>query len=93
MVGSEIENYGKCPQCKKIYEIELPPRPEGDRRMIQDIYPDAEPYQREQLQLGYCSDKCFDESISGSRPEYTYDEKGRRFENGVRQPYADAPRR
>lgn len=80
----------QCPQCKRIYEPELPPRPKGDRRMIQDIYPDAEPYQREQLQTGYCSDKCIDEAFSGTRePQYTYDEKGRRFENEVRKPLAD----
>lgn len=82
----------RCPKCKKNYTPELRPRSKDDRRPIQEIYPDAEPYQREQLNiLGLCSDKCFDEYISGSRPEYTYDEKGRRFENGVRKPLADPP--
>ena len=80
-----------CPKCEKIYETELE-RPSGDNRAIQKIFPDAEPYQREQLQVGYCSDKCNDEAISGERPEYTYDEKGRRFENGERKLFADPPR-
>ena len=52
-----------------------------------------EPWLTEQYISGLCSDKCFDEHISGNRPEYTYDERGRRFENGVRKPFADfAPR-
>lgn len=83
----------QCPQCMKFYTPELPPRPRNDLRSIQLIYPDAEPYQREQLQTGYCSDKCIDEAYSGTRePQYTYDEKGRRFENGERKLFADPPR-
>ena len=81
----------RCPKCKKDYEPELKPKPAGDRRLIQAIYPEAEPWQTEQLMTGLCSDKCFDEYISGSRPEYTYDEKGRRYENGIRKPFADPP--
>jgi len=80
----------QCPKCKKVYTTELEPK--ADSRMIQDIYPDAEPYQREQLQTGYCSDKCIDEALSGTRePQYTYDERGRRFENGERKLFADPP--
>jgi len=69
-----------CPQCNKNYTPDFP-----ERRH------DAEPYQNEQHQLGYCSDKCFDEAVNGvgGRPEYTYDEKGRRFENGVRRLFAE----
>lgn len=81
-----------CPQCKEWYEPELKPKATGDTRAIQDIYPDAEPWQTEQLITGLCSDKCFDVHISGHRPEYTYDKRGRRFENGVRKPFADPPR-
>ncbi len=81
----------RCPQCTKVYETDLE-LPLDDRRAIQKIFPDAEPYQREQLKVGYCSDKCNDEAVSGKRPEYTYDdEKGRRFENGVRKLFADPP--
>jgi hypothetical protein len=84
----------QCPQCFEFYTTELEPKPEGDTRMIQDIYPDAEPYQTEQLMaLGICSDRCFDRYISGERPEYTYDNHRfpRRFENGVRKLFADPP--
>ena len=69
-----------CPECRKGYEPDFPVLVEG-----------AEPYQNEQHKVGYCSDKCYDEAISGERAEYTYDEKGRRFENGERKLYADPP--
>lgn len=71
----------RCPHCKKEYEPELQ-RPPGDRRPIQKIFPDSEPYQREQLIQGFCSDKCWDEYLGVEG--YTYDEKGRRFKDGVR---------
>ncbi len=70
----------RCPECKKSYNP--PPRVKFNPN---------EPYLSEQHITGLCSDKCFDEHISGSRPEYTYDEKGRRYENGVRKPFADPP--
>jgi hypothetical protein len=51
-----------CPQCERHYTPEL-----GERQMaknpgkcIQDIYPNAKPYQREQLVTGLCSDACWD---------------------------------
>ena len=76
----------RCPQCKKEYIPDLISAGGW-------LHPDAEPYQRQQLQYPpYCSDKCFDEAISGHRSEYTYDEKGRRYENGVRKIFADPPR-
>jgi len=67
-----------CPECLKDYEPEKPSQQMGQ-----------EPWENEQHILGYCSDKCYDEAISGERPEYTYDEKGRRFENGERKLFAD----
>jgi len=76
-----------CPNCGKEYETDLEARDPRDPRPIQKIYPDAEPYQREQLKLGLCSDKCFDEYV-GTEEEYTYDEKGRRFKDGERKLYA-----
>jgi len=49
----------KCPNCKKIYEPNLKRmRPE---LKVQDEYPRAAPWQREQLISGVCSDKCWDE--------------------------------
>lgn len=71
-----------CPHCLKDYEVDAP-----------NQTAELEPWQRQQHQYPpYCSDKCFDEAISGERPEYTYDEKGRRFEDGVRKLFA-APAR
>ncbi len=75
----------QCPECGKEYIPDLISAPVG-------FAPTAEPYQKEQLIIGICSDKCYDESISGTRePQYTYDEKGRRFENGERKLFADPP--
>lgn len=51
-----------CPICNKEYEPEL-----GERNLsglIQDEFPDAKPYQREQLQTGICSDECWELSMT-----------------------------
>lgn len=48
-----------CPQCGRRYVPELGKRPEGDRRPIQDIFPDSTKTQREQLITGICSDRCW----------------------------------
>ena len=77
-----------CPGCHKDYDTDLPEHPSMGILTLSTIYPDAEPWQREQLKTGYCSDKCYDESIQGvGVPEangYNYDEKGRRFKDGYR---------
>ena len=80
-----------CPQCGKHYEPELPERDPLDRRPIQKIYPGTEPYQKEQLKTGLCSDKCWDNHI-GVKHKYTYDEKGRRFKDGNRLLFAEPPK-
>jgi hypothetical protein len=49
----------KCPQCKKEYEPVLGQRLTDN--LIQDEFPNAKPWEREQLQSGICSDKCWDE--------------------------------
>jgi hypothetical protein len=51
-----------CPNCGKTYTPKLT-RPEGDRRCIQDIYPDATREEREQLISGICSNKCWNEYL------------------------------
>lgn len=51
-----------CPNCKKVYETVLD-RPEGDNRPIQQIFPDAPSWQREQLISGICSNECWDEFL------------------------------
>lgn len=48
-----------CPVCEKTYKTELVKYP-SDSRPIQQIFPNAKPYQREQLISGICSDKCWD---------------------------------
>lgn len=63
----------KCPNCKKEYVPELMAMPGFDhrfqqwkygRKLIQDVWPDATAIQREQLQTGICSDKCWEEFMS-----------------------------
>lgn len=49
-----------CPNCYREYETDLE-RPPYDDRPIQEIYPNAEPYQREQIISGLCSDQCWEE--------------------------------
>lgn len=51
-----------CPNCRKTYTPELT-WPEGDNRHIQEIFPNAPAWQREQLISGICSDKCWDEFL------------------------------
>lgn len=65
----------KCPSCKKLYMPDLQKRPDFkarytqwkfERELIQNVWPDSEGFtstQREQLQTGICSDKCWDEWI------------------------------
>lgn len=51
-----------CPECKTHYFPEL-----GERRhpgvTIQQEFPNALPWQREQLLSGICSDKCWDNYV------------------------------
>lgn len=79
-----------CPNCRKNYETELDAKPRNKRtKPIQNLFPDAEPYQLEQCITGICSDKCYDQylGIQG----YTYDEKGRRFLGTERMLYPQPP--
>ena len=54
-----------CPNCKKVYEPELGERKSG--ALIQNEFPNALPYQREQLITGICSDECWDEFLGVGR--------------------------
>jgi hypothetical protein len=60
----EIDEAGLtvCPQCKKHYRPILE-RPISDIRPIQQIFPDAMPWQREQLITGICSDACWQKHL------------------------------
>ena len=50
-----------CPCCKKEYVPELGER--DNSKLIQDQFPNAKPYQREQLVSGICSDECWDKYL------------------------------
>jgi len=53
--------YTICPNCKKKYIPELGER--DPNILIQKQFPNAKPYQREQLITGLCSDECWDEYL------------------------------
>ncbi len=52
-----------CPVCGKHYEPELGGR--DPEVAIQLQFPEAKPYQREQLVSGICSDECWSEMFGG----------------------------
>lgn len=63
----------RCPNCGEEYTPDLIKDPDFDDKfhewkvnqtLIQIVWPDATPIQREQLQTGICSDKCWDEYLS-----------------------------
>ena len=54
----------QCPQCGKVYKPILMPKP-GDTRLLQDQFPDAPAWQREQLITGVCSDECWERFVGG----------------------------
>jgi len=57
-----------CPNCKKEYIPSLGKR--KTNKLIQVEFPNAEPWEREQLLTGICSDKCWDEYLGVGDPEY-----------------------
>ena len=50
----------KCPNCKKEYKPILERK---TNKLIQEEYPNAKKFEREQLISGLCSDKCFNEFL------------------------------
>ena len=56
-----------CPQCKEKYTPDLISSDSYGEKYIlwmdgtgvEEVWPDAEPYQREQLISGMCSNKCW----------------------------------
>lgn len=52
----------QCPQCGKVYEPVLK-RLDDDTRSIQEIYPKAKAWEREQVISGICSNKCWKEYL------------------------------
>jgi len=59
--GTSIEIFKQCPNCGKVYEPVLA-RKHLDR-LIQEEFPDAPAWQREQHLSGICSDKCWNEFL------------------------------
>ena len=56
----------QCPNCHQIYDTVL------DRfndKPIQEQFPNALPWEREQLITGICSDKCWKEFLGPEEPE------------------------
>ncbi len=51
-----------CPNCRKTYEPVLGQR-KTPHLLIQNEFPDSEPWEREQLVTGLCSDRCWDEFL------------------------------
>lgn len=56
-----------CPQCHRHYTPVLSEINAEDNRLIQDIYPDAFPFEREQLLTGICSDVCWNKYLGVPR--------------------------
>jgi len=56
-----------CPQCKRHYKPVLSERPKGDNRPINQIFPNAKLFEREQLITGLCSDACWNKYL-GIKP-------------------------
>lgn len=62
----------RCPNCGNHYTPDLAKRPDfmikhgqwkARGELIQNVWPEATTIQREQLQTGICSDKCWDEYL------------------------------
>ena len=54
----------QCPQCGKVYKPILI-QAQWDTRLIQDQFPNAPAWQREQLITGLCSDACWNKFLGG----------------------------
>lgn len=75
LIKPDIAGMIRCPQCQRKYKPDLPIPPQSDTRKIQDIYPNAEVYQREQQLTGLCSDECYDKHLGVEG--YIYKERKR----------------
>jgi hypothetical protein len=60
-----------CPHCEKIYKPALADQPGFPERLarwkkgelIQKVWPEATPEEREQIVSGVCSDQCWKEML------------------------------
>ena len=58
-----------CPICKKHYKPNLTEVSKTNMCCIQDIYPEAKSYEREQLITGICSNECWNKLFSPEEDE------------------------
>ena len=73
-IAQEEASKVRCPACGKVYKPTLGMRDPNDNRLIQEIYPNATPEEREQRVSGCCSDECWDKwlGIDEDGNEYGY---------------------
>jgi hypothetical protein len=64
-----------CPNCKKQYIPKLGARLHPEL-LIQQEFPNAESWEREQLVSGICSNKCWDEFLGVPIEDDNLDEEG-----------------
>jgi hypothetical protein len=57
----------RCPNCQEEYDTVL--ERDGSGRTIQEQYPDAPTWQREQLLSGICSDDCWKQYLGTGEEE------------------------
>ena len=76
----------ECPNCHKKYVADLAKLPDWEQKLalylcgklIQNVWPEATPIQREQLQTGICSDECWDQYLGVS--ESSADDEAEMYE-------------
>ncbi len=74
-----------CPNCKREYVPELAQRPTRAYAewkagaLVQDAFPDARPFEREQLTSELCSDTCYGEYLGIEEHE---EDDGCQFDGG-----------
>ena len=66
MIQVKEDGMMTCPHCHRTYLVELAQAADWigklvltETKLIQDVWPKAEMYQREQLMTGLCSDQCW----------------------------------
>lgn len=73
MIDLDEEGMVLCPHCDKRYK---PVLKRLDDRNLQEQYPNAERWEREQLISGICSQKCWDEYLGiGTQEDFFEEEK------------------
>lgn len=79
--GRGIKMWQTCPTCGKSYQPKLSLDETGLKRwsngaLIQTVWPDSKPMEREQLMTGLCSKKCWNEYLDILEEEANETDKG-----------------